>query len=452
MFKNTENKEYHTHAAIISIGDELTRGQNLDTNSKWLSSALMDVGIETVEHVTIPDDARVHAATLTRLATAAPLIISTGGLGPTADDLTRDALAAAMHDRLIVDEPSLRDLEAKFAKRGRTLTDLQRLQTLRPSNAANIPNPLGTAPGLHGRVLDAEVFCLPGPPAEMHAMFYAHVAPRLHSPPDQIVRTRLLHMIGIGEGDAAKAAGELLDRSRNPLIGITASDAVVSWRVRSRATTMHEADAALDADERELRARFQPYIFGVGNQTLAGVVIDELRARRETLGVVESCTGGTLAALLTDVPGASDVFRAGLVTYATEAKSQLAHVPQALVAEYTPVSSECAAAMAAGGLRTLSVHHSIAITGIAGPAGGTTQHPVGTVFIAVASSSSPAATERIETRRFLIPGSRADVRQRASRLALGMLLNTLKITPPDKNQILQTQPGNPNMLFEVPDP
>lgn len=436
----------HTHAAILSIGDELASGQTLDTNSMWLSARLMDLGVETIEHVTITDDRRVTTNTLRRLCDRAPLVIVTGGLGPTADDLTREAVADLVGEALVVDARAMGELEAKFTARGRALGDNQRAQALRPASARCLDNPLGTAPGIAVRVprsqaadgahAASDVFCLPGPPGELRPMFERLIAPVLVTEPGVVVKARVLHMIGIGEGDAARKAGDLLRRDRSPLVGITASGAVVSWRLRYRGQAAG-AEAELDSTEAALRHATGEFIFGEGEATVASVVIDALRCRGESVGVVESCTGGVLAQHLTDVPGASDVFVGGLVTYANAMKQALAGVDAGLLAKHGAVSKEVAVAMAMGGLKALGTSHCLSVTGIAGPGGGSADKPVGTVWIARASR---AHAHLADARRFVIPGSREDVRVRSARSALGMLWFALA----------GRAAGEPVMLFERP--
>jgi len=259
-------------------------------------------------------------------------------------------------------------------------------------------------------------------------MFEAAVVPLLRPPPGRTLRTRFLQVIGIGESDAAALVsklpeGDLMSRTRNPIVGITASGAQLTWRLRYEgATSLAIADAALDQTESAIRAALGPHIFATGEVTLAKAVLDMLARRARTLGVVESCTGGTLVGLITGEPGSSAVFRGGLITYSNELKTSLADVPPAILASHGAVSRETAEAMAEGGLHRLGVDECLAVTGVAGPAGGTDAKPVGTVYIAVASRDhhgAPAA--RVTSRRFHIPGAREDVRLRAARTALGML-------------------------------
>ncbi len=457
---------YHTHAAIVATGDELAIGQSLNTNSRWLADRLMGLGIETVEHVIVGDDAARLAATLRRLTAELSLVIVTGGLGPTLDDVTRDALAEVMGDTLITDEASLAAIERRFASRGRTLTDNQRLQALRPSRAVSLPNDVGTAPGLYGVVGGsgggggegtgeeggADVFCLPGPPRELRPMFERDVLPRLRPDPARAVRTRLLHLIGIGEGDAAARLGDLMARTRSPLVGITAAGAVLTVRLRAVAPHETEAEAHLDAAERQVRDALGAFIFGRGDQTLEGVVLDLMRSRARTLATVESCTGGGLGALITRVSGASDVLLGGWITYSNELKQQQVGVPPDLLAAHGAVSDPVARAMAAGGLERSGATDCLSITGIAGPGGGTESKPVGTVYIGRAwrEPSSPSAPIATEARRFLISGDRDDVRDRSARLALAMLYFAL--TPAAADPAAPTPPRAPTLLWELPQP
>ncbi len=421
----------HDRAAILSIGDELILGQTLDTNSRWLSQRLTELGVRVVEHATIPDDLPRHVAALRRLAADVPLILSTGGLGPTDDDLTRDALAQALGEPLVEDAAALRNLEALLALRGRALSSNQRRQVLRPASAQSLANPMGTAPGLAARLRlsdhhAADIFSLPGPPNELRPMFDTQVAPALTTPPGRDIAVRIFPTLGLGESDLAARLGDLMARDRNPLVGTTASGSgggVVTVRLR------YEGDASraknqLDHTEKLIRNAIGPFIFGEGDDTIESVVVAALRRRNEQLIVVESCTGGLLGAAVSAVPGASVVFLGGWITYANQMKTSEVAVPPELLLAHGAVSEEVARAMALGALRTpAGIHaaHALAITGVAGPDGGSTAKPVGTVFIARASRSPAAEQDHAEVRRFRISGDRSDVRSRAATLALAML-------------------------------
>jgi len=418
----------HRTAAIISQGDEIVIGQTLDTNSKWIASHLLDRGIVPLEHVSLPDDRAAIAATLTRLAARVDLILCSGGLGPTADDLTRFALCDATKDTLTEDAEALAQITAWFAARGRAMTDLNKVQAQRPARAAFLPNVFGTAPGIRARLGNCDVFCLPGPPRELAPMFERLVAPLLEPDQSRTVRVRVLHTIGLGESEIASRfrdapGGDLMARERSPLIGTTASNSVVSCRIRYEGSLSGtEASELVASDEAAIRSLISEAIFGEDDDTLASVIVRTLRERSQSITTVESCTGGLVASQLTDVPGASDVFRSGWVTYANETKSREVGVPDSLfkdsVASKAPgaVSPEVALAMAQGGLKEADADYALAITGIAGPAGGTPEKPVGTVFVALTSR-----THSPDIRRFAFTGDRSAIREWSARAALATL-------------------------------
>lgn len=435
----------HRRAAILSIGDELTLGQTLDTNSRYLSQQLVDHGIIPICHLTVPDDQPAIVRALRDLSRAADLILTTGGLGPTADDLTRQALADALVEPLVEDPESLDAIVRRFRAAGRDMPPINRVQALRPSSAQAIPNPHGTAPGLcaqlrppaddpspptsdpprahESRLVD--VFCLPGPPHEMKPMFETAVCPRLRS--DRIVRTLAVHTFGIGESDLAARLGDLMDRARTPTVGTTASRGVVSCRIRAEGETDSGAAAALERAVAQTGARVRalaaPYVFGEDDETLPGAVVGLLRARGERVAVAESCTGGLLGEMLTRVPGSSAAVVGGWMTYSNERKSADLGVSAELLARVGAVSREVAEAMATGARARAGVEHALAITGIAGPEGGSEAKPVGTVWIARASGPGRVGgAAEVETRRFAFTGmSREVVREWSAMCALGML-------------------------------
>jgi len=409
------------------MGDELTLGQRLDTNSQWIATRLLERGIETVEHATIPDHLESTAAAFVRLASSADLVVSTGGLGPTADDLCRAALARASGDDLIEDHEALTRIHAWFSGRSRAMPDLNRVQALRPSRARCLPNERGTAPGLAARVGTCDVFCLPGPPPEMTAMFEAHVAPGLVPSPGRTIRTHALHCYGIGESDLASRLGPLMDRARNPLVGTTASGGVVSIRIRFDARAgAAAADAAMRETISASRDAAGPYCFGEDRATLESTVLSELRAGARTLAVVESCTGGVLGSMLTEVPGSSAVFMGGWITYANEMKARAVGVPTRTIEAHGAVSRQTAEAMAAGGLNASGADYCLSLTGVAGPGGGSPEKPVGMVWICLAERETGA----LDTRRFNMSGSdRRGVREWSARAAMMMLLLSLRASP-----------------------
>lgn len=407
----------HASAGIISIGDELAIGATLDTNAQWLASQLTDLGIGVVEHVTVADDDAALADAIRRLATRLDLVITTGGLGPTLDDLTRQALADVAGQHLVEDQQALAEIRAWFRGAGRDMPDANRVQAMRPAGAGILSNAHGTAPGLHlpGDNSRADVFCLPGPPREMVPMFHAHVARAIHPPAGRVVRTRVLRCFGIGESDLAGRLGNLMDRSRNPLVGTTVSGGVVSIRIRCEGDAP-DAEQLIDEAMQESARRAAPYVFATGQATLAETVLQGLMAEGSTVATVESCTGGLVCKLLTDVPGSSNAVRGGWITYTNEMKQADVGVPASIVESDGAVSRACAEAMARGGLERSGATYCLAVTGVAGPGGGSADKPVGTVWICCAASDG-----RLDARLFRFPGERANVRSWSAMSALAML-------------------------------
>ncbi|MGP1271868.1 MAG: competence/damage-inducible protein A [Phycisphaerales bacterium] len=411
----------HRSAAILSIGDELVLGQTLDTNAQRLASLLLDCGVIARRHVTVDDDEGAIADELTRCAASHDLVIVTGGLGPTADDLTRHALARAIGDPLEIDEKALSQVRAWFESSGRSMPEANAVQAKRPRSAVMLENTHGTAPGIRARVGRADVFCLPGPPREMLPMFERFVAPALS--PAGVIVTRVLRTSGLGESTIAGMLGSLMDRSRNPLVGTTAAAGVVSCRIRYEGDDREAGRAAVDAAADEVRERLGAYIFGEGETTPAEAVVGALSGRGERVTTVESCTGGMIAAAITSVPGSSAVLDRAVVTYANSVKVGLAGVDPAVLDTDGAVSRRCVEQMAAGGLVRSGADYAIAVSGIAGPDGGSSDKPVGTVWIALASRTG------VDARRFLLKGDRANIRGRSVTAALGMLWLTLRGEP-----------------------
>lgn len=432
----------HATAAILSIGDEIALGQTLDTNSAWLAAELLTRGVATTEHTTVDDDRARTAAAITRLAAANDLVIATGGLGPTADDLTRFALADALGEpELVRDGPMLAEIEKWFAGRNGGMPRANAVQADRPPSAVCLANPHGTAPGLRATVGGCDVYCLPGPPREMKPMFAAEVLPRLRPREGVVVRTRLLLTIGLGESAVADRLGDLMDRDRParglPLVGTTASRGVVTCRVRHESSDAAAADRAMDDAEEQIRTRlgealvFQRRDLSNGDaaeieHALQETLLAMLAERGQRLAVVESCTGGLLGASLTAVPGSSAAFAGGWLTYANALKTELVGVGPKLLAEHGAVSGEVAIEMAAGGLERaraadMSVAHAVGITGVAGP-GESEAKPAGTVWIGLASQDYTApGGRRVEARKFFFKGGRDAVREWACRASLAML-------------------------------
>jgi len=405
-------------AAILSIGDELTSGITVDTNAAWMARRLLSLGVIVVEMRQAPDDRATIARCIADLGSLAEVLFISGGLGPTPDDLTRDALgdAIAPGEPLEVDPAGIAHLEGWYRRAGRVMPNANRRQALRPRAARLLDNPNGTAPGLRARLGSCEIVCLPGVPREMKAMFDAIVptlTPRLT---DRATIIRSVHLVGLGESTVAERLGPILDRDRRPRVGTGVSDFVVSLRIYSDGQPEYATRVA-DTTADEIERVLQPFVFGRDETTLAESLIAALRHRGWSMCAVESCTGGMIGAMITDVPGSSDVYRGGWMTYSNDLKVTCVDVPPDVLARHGAVSRETAEAMVRGGMARSGAQVGVSVTGIAGPGGGSEQKPVGTVFIG-RGLAQPEGTIDVDLKRFQFFGDRAAVRLRASLLAL----------------------------------
>jgi len=406
-------------AVIISCGTELTTGQCLDTNSAWLAAQLTPVGVHVVEHVTVSDDVAHLACVIRRAFDAANLVIITGGLGPTVDDITREAIAAALGVPLVENAEALTQIRAFFERWQRSMPDSNRLQAMIPRGCKMIPNPSGTAPGIRLIQGDRSLYAFPGIPAEMEVMFNATVLPELRAATGgaTIASARLL-CFGISEAKLGELLSDLMQRGRNPSVGTTASHAILSVRVLAEGASPEEARTLLQADVDEIRRRLGTIVFGEGDDTLEAVVARMLVDRHKTIATAESCTGGLLAKRLTDISGSSAYFLRGYIPYADAAKVELVGVPVELISRHGAVSEPVAEAMAIGCRRTAGSDYALSITGIAGPSGGSPpEKPVGLAYIGLAHSAG------VETLRVLCGEhlTRNEMRDRSCKTALNLL-------------------------------
>ncbi len=403
-------------AAVLSVGDELVIGTTLDTNSRMVSRALLDVGFTTVEHRTVPDDLPSITAAMRQLCAAAHVLIVTGGLGPTADDLTRDALNALLDSsaEMVQDPDRRRDLQRWFEDRGRVMPVINERQAMRPKSALTIHNPHGTAPGLRAMSGGTQIYCLPGPPREMEPMLYASVLPELSRAGHVPVVRMSVQTFGLGESQVAERLGARMDRGRQPAVGTTASQSVVTVQVVAQGEL---SDERAQAEAEECQRLLTPYAFGGTGETLASALLTVAAAQGVTIAVAESCTAGLVGAALASVPGASANFLGGWIAYSNDLKASELGVDSSIIHEHGAVSVACARAMALGASTRAHAILGISVTGIAGPGGGTPTKPVGTVCIAV-HCAGPKPTSAV--RRFHFPGDRETVRDRAAKAALQM--------------------------------
>ncbi len=407
------------NAVILSVGDELILGQTVDTNSAWLSAQLVLQGVMVAYHKTVADDQAVIAAAIREAAAAVPLVIVTGGLGPTADDLTRQALADVVGKPLDLHPPSLERIRAFFKSLGREMPATNRIQAMVPRGCEMLENDWGTAPGLKVRTGRATVFAFPGVPREMEPMYGRHVLPTLARKSGRTLLTETVRTFGLGESLVAEKLGDLMKRDRNPTVGTTVSGGIVSVRIRSDFPDAGPARLQLDRTVEAVETRLGSLVFGRGAETLPAVVGRRLRETGRTVATAESCTGGGLAQLLTGIPGASLYFPGGWVVYSNALKHRELGVPEAILAQHGAVSEETVRLLAAHALEKAGAHHALAVSGVAGPDGGSDDKPVGTVWIALASVQD--AGTKVVAERFQFPGDREMVRDRAAKTALNML-------------------------------
>ena len=406
-------------AQILAIGTELAIGQAVDTNSAWLAQQLAAAGVHTARHVTVADDLADITGAIREAAATAELVLISGGLGPTADDLTRDALAAALGVELVFNPTSYEQIEAYFAERKRAMHEKNRVQAMIPDGATPIEIPRGTAPGIRATLGRAAIFVMPGVPSEMKAMFARDVLPAIGAMggAGEVIVQRILRTFGMAESELGAKIVDLMKRGRNPAVGTSAADLIISVRINAHGRTADEAAALAERDVAAVRERIGTYVFGEGEDELQTAVARLLIEQGRTVSTAESCTGGLVAKRLTDVSGSSAYFMQSFVTYSNEAKSRLLEIPPELIASHGAVSEPVARAMAENCRRLSDTDYALSVTGIAGPTGGTPDKPVGLVFVALATAGRTVVREL----RLGETITRAEVRDRSAKAAVNLL-------------------------------
>jgi nicotinamide-nucleotide amidase len=401
--------------AVLCIGTELTRGELVDTNGPWLAAALTDMGFEVIEKDVVDDDRARIISALKRLAGVARVVICTGGLGPTTDDLTSEAVAEALGVPTERHEPSLEQIRRRLEKFGRAVSPTNAKQADFPRGADILPNPIGTAPGFGVKVGEALAFFMPGVPVEMKRMFDEQVTPRVRGlAPNESHQVRL-RTFGLPESVVGEKLQGVEETFSGVTIGYRAHFPEIEVKVLARGSGKDEARALCERATIEVRARLADVVYGDGDDTFAGVVGRALRTRGYTLAIAESCTGGLVGHMVTREPGASDFLLVDAVTYANSAKTRLLGVDEDVLRGHGAVSAEVAAAMAEGVRRVSGADVALSLTGIAGPSGGSAEKPVGTVYIAIATGKGTTVKHRV------FPGDRGRVQTLASYAGLQLV-------------------------------
>jgi nicotinamide-nucleotide amidase len=402
---------------VLAIGTELLLGQIVNSNATRIGERLADAGIDHFQQTVVGDNENRIVDALAAACSRSDAVIITGGLGPTRDDLTREALARTAGVGLIFDEEQAERLRERWRLRGRDMPVSNLRQAERPEGSELIENPKGTAPGIRMRIGDVLVFALPGVPAEMIPMLDATVVPFLRGNDTSIVVSRLIRTWGESESAVGEKLGDLYDVSINPSIAFLASSGEIKVRITAKASSHAEAVALIAPVEATVRERLGHLVFATDDETIEVVILRLLAERGWTLGTAESATGGLVAARITSTPGASRVFRGSIIAYATDLKESRLGVSTAAIDEHGVVSEEVGLAMAQGARNALAVDVALAVTGSAGP--DPQDRPVGTVVIAVATP------DRTTVRTLHMPGDRERVRTFATTAALHLARITL---------------------------
>lgn len=403
-------------AELVMIGTELLLGQTVDTNAAYMAEQLAANGINVYFKATVGDNWTRLAGVLTQALTRADVVITSGGLGPTDDDLTREVVSAVLRRPLVEDEQALQTIESWFRNSGRTMPASNRKQALVPEGARVITNGHGTAPGFIVEHDGKLIVSVPGVPHEMRAMVENGVLPylRRHFQLEGTLYSRNLKFYGIGESALEEKLRDLF-RSTNPTVAPYAGMGEVKVRLTTRARSAEEAEQMFAPVEQEIIRRVGEYMYGVGDDTMEIVAGRALREAGWTVALAESCTGGLVAKRLTDVPGSSTYFLGGVVAYSNDAKMQLLGVSEDALREHGAVSAQVAEEMAAGAARRFGATIGVSVTGIAGPDGGSEAKPVGLVFIGC------AVRGKVHSYRFQFSGDRERVRRWTAQAALDVI-------------------------------
>lgn len=408
-------------AEIICVGTELLLGQILNTNSQYLAQKLAELGIDLYFQTTVGDNMERLKMAIDIATKRSDILIFTGGLGPTSDDITKEAVADYFGLALVLDEDVLRRIEKFFERRQVKMPEINKKQAYVPEGAKVLHNKNGTAPGLIIEKDGKIAILLPGPPFEMQPMFEEGVLPYLEKFSKQKIYSRVLKFVGIGESSIEEALKDLILSQTDPTMALYAKPFEVELRITTKKESEECAKSLLQSMENRIRERLGEYIYGVDRQLLEEVVIGLLAEKKLKVSVAESCTGGLICNKLTNVPGASEVFDRGFIVYSNEAKMKLLGVPEQVLKEHGAVSSQTARYMAQGALSNSLADIALSVTGIAGPGGGSETKPVGLVYIGIATK------DYSESFEFRFSGDRLRIKEMTSKAALNILRKKSKL-------------------------
>lgn len=407
-------------AEIISVGTELLLGEILNTDAQFLAEELSQLGIDVYYQTVVGDNEKRLTDTVKTALSRSDIVITSGGLGPTNDDITKETLAAAMGVEMKLDDECLRDVKNYFERIGRPMADTNIKQAVMPVGCIVLRNNNGTAPGgiieKSGRI----AIFLPGPPNEIVPMFNESVKPYLRAKSDLSLYSRTLRIIGTGESNVEAKLSELMRTSVNPTVAPYAKTGEVTLRITAKCKTEHEAERLIEPIEEHIRAVLGSDVYGTDDDTIFSVVCGMLRERGMTVSFAESCTGGMLAEKMTSVSGASEVFNQGFITYSNEAKHKILGVDGKTLEKYSAVSEKTACEMAAGAQSRSGADVAVSVTGVAGPNSDGASNPVGLVYIGIADKNSSSAF------RFNFTGNREKIRVRACISAYDLLRRYLQ--------------------------
>jgi nicotinamide-nucleotide amidase len=405
------------NAEIIAIGTELLLGQSVDTNSSWIARNLARLGYNVFHIQAIGDNERRLEEAFRTALTRSDVVVATGGLGPTVDDVTRKAAARATQRPLVFHEDMAKAIEVFFQKRNMDFPKSNANQAFLPQGSIVVPNPVGTAPGFIAKLGKASLICFPGVPPEMMAMFEATAEPYLRQLNNggAVILSRVYRTTGISESAVNERILDLFENSTNPTVAVLVHPEGTDIRLTARADSASEATSLLEALGRQMMSRLPQHIYGWDQDDMETIVGRLLATRRLTLAVAESLTGGLITHRLTQVPGATHYFRRGFVTYSDEAKRDCLGVSGTILSAHGAVSPEVAVAMAKGSRQKDEADIGLATTGIAGPTGGNEKKPVGLVYVALADETNAWV------REFRFGGSREVIKRRTAQAALEMV-------------------------------